>query len=137
MTAATVPDTTTSTTEAPPETTVPPTTVPLTVPTTRTTSPRVVAAPAPAGVLGPNDCSVLPERVVSIESGCRNIPNAEGSGCDGYYQICRGTWDNFMGYPTASSAPKWVQDEKARQLRNEPGGLCRHWAASGGCSYAA
>jgi hypothetical protein len=38
------------------------------------------------------------------------------SSASGKWQILRSTWSGFMGYPTASSAPEWVQDAKARLI---------------------
>lgn len=38
------------------------------------------------------------------------------SSASGKWQILGSTWGHFMGYPTASSAPEWVQDAKARQI---------------------
>jgi hypothetical protein len=46
------------------------------------------------------------------------------SSASGKWQIVNGTWGNFMGYPTAASAPEWVQDERARQIY--AGGAGRH-----------
>lgn len=40
------------------------------------------------------------------------------------------TWRRHRGYPTAASAPEWVQDEKARQLWDGGRG-CYHWSTCG------
>lgn len=93
--------------------------------TVTTVRPPVVAT---APVSAASGCNSIPAYVVARESGCRNIPNAGGSGCDGYYQICKATWDNYGGYPDAMSAPKAVQDAKAAALYDNGRG-CQHWNA--------
>lgn len=75
-----------------------------------------------------SECWAIPAYVVARESGCQNVPNEQGSGCDGYYQICAATWDGYGGYDDALSAPKEVQDAKAAELWDGGNG-CRHWDA--------
>jgi hypothetical protein len=69
------------------------------------------------------------------ESGDRNIPNASGPGgmpassASGYYQILKGTWQQFAPqvgvslsqYPTAMSAPLDLQTKVANLIYNKQG----------------
>lgn len=71
----------------------------------------------------------IPGWVVMREShGNYCIRNSAGSTACGAYQIVRGTWAKFMGYPNACSAPPWVQDLKAEALWANGRG-CGHWQA--------
>jgi hypothetical protein len=67
-----------------------------------------------------------PCSVMECESGGSLTAQNPSSSASGKWQVIDSTWNNFMGYPTAASAPEWVQDEKARQLY--AGGAGRgHW----------
>jgi hypothetical protein len=52
------------------------------------------------------------------------------SGASGKWQFMPGTWNDYMGYPSAASAPAWVQDQKARQVYAGGAGA-GHWAGPG------
>jgi hypothetical protein len=53
------------------------------------------------------------------------------SSASGAFQITRGTWNRFRGYPTAGSAPRRVQDAKALALYADRG--TQPWDASRRC----
>lgn len=59
-------------------------------------------------------------------------PNAVNgsSGASGKWQFMPGTWNNYMGYPTAASAPASVQDQRARQVYAGGAGAS-NWAGPG------
>lgn len=52
------------------------------------------------------------------------------SGASGKWQFMPGTWNNYMGYPTAASAPASVQDQRARQVYAGGAGA-GNWAGPG------
>lgn len=52
------------------------------------------------------------------------------SGASGKWQFMPGTWNNYMGYPTAASAPASVQDQRARQVYAGGAGAS-NWAGPG------
>lgn len=78
------------------------------------------------------DASLPRLGIVHAESGGNYcIRNHAGSTACGAYQIIRGTWNNYMGYPDACSAPPWIQDQKARELWAGGAGS-GHWSETGG-----
>lgn len=79
-------------------------------------------------VVEPVDEWAIPTYVVMCESMGRNVPNSEGSGASGFYQITDGTWDGYGGYNSAMDAPKEVQDAKAADLYQDGAGAS-HWQA--------
>jgi hypothetical protein len=102
--------------------------VPTTVTTVVTTPLETFTVVTATPVTSATSCTAIPAYIVERESGCQNVPNAQGSGCDGYYQICAGTWNGYGGYASALDAPKEVQDAKARELWDGGRG-CGHWNA--------
>lgn len=52
---------------------------------------------------------------MNCESG-GSLTAHNSSGADGKWQIMPGTWNNYMGYPTPSSAPESIQDARAREI---------------------
>lgn len=67
----------------------------------------------------PSDLSRFMAAIRSVESNndydIVGPPTPSGR-ASGAYQFIDSTWDGYKGYPTAASAPKAVQDEKAAQL---------------------
>jgi len=118
---------TTTTTEAPVAEPVPVTT-PAHTHTTTVTTEYDPPTPQSRSIRESGECWAVPAYIVARESGCRNIPNEQGSGCDGYYAICKATWAGYGGYPDALSAPKAVQDAKASELWSNGAGAS-HWGA--------
>jgi hypothetical protein len=73
----------------------------------------------------------LPPCCVMMRESRGNPTAVNGSsGASGKWQFMPGTWNDYMGYPTAASAPAWVQDQKARQVYAGGAGA-GHWAGSG------
>lgn len=72
--------------------------------------------------------------IQKYESGGQNIPNAQGSGAFGPWQIIGSTWAaaapsagvDVAKYPTADSAPPAVQEQVAKTLYDKDG--YSHWA---------
>lgn len=129
------PATTASTTQAP-ASAVPVTQAPTTTPAPTTTQapPPTTAAPAPppvqTGVSGACGGNLPPCCVMMRESGGNPTAVNQSSGASGKWQFMPGTWANYGGYPTAASAPEWVQDERAAQIWAGGAGA-GHWG--GGC----
>lgn len=116
-------------------TTTPPTTAPPTTQAPTTTAPPTTAAPettppAPVQVSGACGGNLPPCCVMMRESGGNISVVNPSSGAAGKWQFMPSTWANHRGYPTASVAPEWVQDEKAAQLWAGGAGA-GHWG--GGC----
>lgn len=127
---------TTPKTAAPATAVTPPTTA---APTTTTTAPPpppppTTAAPAPppapVSVSGACGGNLPPCCVMMRESGGNPTAVNTSSGASGKWQFMSGTWANYRGYPTAASAPEWIQDERAAQLWAGGAGA-GHWG--GGC----
>lgn len=57
-----------------------------------------------------------PCSVMECESGGDINAENPSSSASGKWQIISGTWGNYMGYPTAASAPEWVQDQRAAEI---------------------
>lgn len=65
--------------------------------------------------------------ILACESGGDIHAQNPTSSASGKWQVINSTWNGYMGYPTAASAPEWVQDAFARELW--AGGAGRgHWA---------
>lgn len=114
----------------------PPTTQAPVPPTTATPAPAPTAAPvvpvAPTPVATSGACggNLPPCCVMMRESGGNPTAVNQSSGASGKWQFMSGTWANYGGYPTAASAPEWVQDERAAQIWAGGAGA-GHWG--GGC----
>lgn len=64
--------------------------------------------------------------ILACESGGDIRAENPYSSASGKWQIIDSTWGNYKGYPTASSAPEHIQDERAAQIYD--GGRGRsHW----------
>lgn len=73
----------------------------------------------------------LPPCCVMMRESHGNPSVVNGSsGASGKWQFMPATWNNYMGYPSAASAPAWVQDQKARQVYAGGAGSS-HWAGPG------
>ena len=70
-------------------------------------------------------------RIRECESGGDYRAENPTSSASGAWQITRGTWNHHRGYPTAGSAPRWVQDEKALLLYADRG--TQPWVSSRAC----
>jgi hypothetical protein len=68
--------------------------------------------------------------VMERESGGSITAQNPTSSASGKWQFINSTWGNYMGYPTAASAPEWVQDQRAAELWAGGAGA-GHWG--GGC----
>ena len=68
--------------------------------------------------------------VMNRESGGDIHAQNPNSTASGKWQFINSTWNNYMGYPTAASAPEWVQDQKAAELYAGGAGAS-HWAGHG------
>ncbi len=68
--------------------------------------------------------------VMNRESGGNITAQNPTSSASGKWQFLSSTWGNYMGYPTAASAPEWVQDKRAAELWAGGAGAS-HWG--GGC----
>lgn len=88
------------------------------------------------GPITPEQALRVEPTILKTESGDRNIPNAEGSGATGYYQITGETWRNFAPrvgvdvskYPTAMSMPeKAVQRAVFLEILTGKGGGMQHY----------
>lgn len=101
-------DASTTTTTTTTTTTIPPTTT-----TTTTAAPR--PRPQPRQSSGDQGFLACVRAHESDTAGGYSAQNPTSS-ASGAYQIINSTWGNFMGYPTAASAPPWVQDLRATQL---------------------
>lgn len=77
-------------------------------------------APAPTGGGGGGSgrCggNLPPCSVMECESGGDIHAQNPSSSASGKWQIIDSTWGNYMGYPTAASAPEWVQDQRAAEI---------------------
>lgn len=75
-------------------------------------------APSAGGGGGSGRCggSLPPCSVMMCESGGNIHAQNPSSSASGKWQIIDSTWGGFMGYPTAASAPEWVQDLRAEQI---------------------
>lgn len=86
-------------------------------------------APSAGGGGGSGRCggNLPPCSVMECESGGDIHAQNPNSSASGKWQVIDSTWGNYMGYPTAASAPEWVQDQFAAELY--AGGAGRgHWA---------
>lgn len=116
-------------TTAAPTTTLPPTTLPPTTlaPAPPPPPPAPVDAQPASGACGgdlPTCCVMMRES--HGDPGAVN----PSSGASGKWQFMYATWNHYMGYETAASAPEWVQDAKARELWAGGAGAS-HWAGNG------
>jgi hypothetical protein len=71
--------------------------------------------------------------ILAQDSGNRNVPNAQGSGASGYFQILKGNWNKLapglgISAPTALSATPTEQAIVAADLFNNSGGAA-NWGA--------
>lgn len=85
--------------------------------------------PSPSGAVATSGrCggSLPPCSVMMCESKGDNTAQNSTSSASGKWQITRGTWNGYGGYPSAASAPESVQDDKARQLWDSGRGR-GHW----------
>lgn len=75
-------------------------------------------APAPSNGGGSGRCggNLPPCPVMECESGGNIHAENPNSSASGKWQIIDSTWGNYMGYPTAASAPEWVQDQRAAEI---------------------
>ncbi len=124
-----------TTTAAPTTTVAPPTTVPPTTaaPVTQppaTQPPAPQPAPQPVSVHGACGGNLPPCCIMMRESGGDPSAVNPSSGASGKWQFMPDTWANYGGYPTAASAPEWVQDQRAAQVWAGGAGA-GHWG--GGC----
>jgi len=90
------------------------------------------ATPAPVQVSASGACggNLPPCCVMMRESGGNPTAVNPSSGASGKWQFMPSTWAGYGGYPTAASAPEWVQDERAAQIWAGGAGA-GHWG--GGC----
>lgn len=88
------------------------------------------AAQAPASVSGACGGNLPPCCVMMRESGGNPTVVNASSGASGKWQFMTSTWAGYGGYPTAASAPEWVQDQRAAQVWAGGAGA-GHWG--GGC----
>ncbi len=68
--------------------------------------------------------------LMNRESGGNITAQNPTSSASGKWQVISSTWNGYMGYPSAASAPEWVQDQFAAQLWAGGAGSS-HWG--GGC----
>lgn len=106
-------------------------------------SPHVPHVHAPRTAGASSLFSNLEMRVRSCESGARGwgshghahdfnyTAENPSSSASGAWQFVDGTWAGFMGYAHAASAPRWVQDLKARRYIDANG--LGAWNASRSC----
>lgn len=90
-------------------------------------TPRVSSNTPGTGRCGGN---LPPCCVMQRESGGSITAQNPSSSASGKWQFLSSTWNNYMGYPTAASAPEWVQDKYAAELWAGGAGA-GHWG--GGC----
>lgn len=91
----------------------------------KATRPRGPIASGAVATSGRCGGSLPPCSVMMCESKGDNTAQNSTSSASGKWQITRGTWGGYSGYPSAASAPESVQDDKARQL----------WAGGAGASH--
>lgn len=81
----------------------------------------------------PDKPAVL-SKIMQCESGGENVRNSSGSSASGYYQITRGTWQDFGGRAFASEAIKASKAEQtvvAKRIYAKRG--TQPWNASKKC----
>ena len=62
---------------------------------------------------------ILMYSIKQVESGGNYKDRSRWSSACGAYQYMKSTWNNYMGYSNACSAPNWVQDARIEaELRN-------------------
>lgn len=93
---------------------------------------RQAAPRASANTPGNGRCggNLPPCCVMQRESGGNITAQNPTSSASGKWQVISSTWNGYMGYPSAASAPEWVQDQFAAQLWAGGAGS-GHWG--GGC----
>ena len=77
--------------------------------------PRINSKPQISTGTGRCGGDLPPCSVMMCESG-GSLTAHNSSGADGKWQIIPPTWNNYKGYPSPSSAPEAIQDEKAREI---------------------
>lgn len=94
----------------------------------------VQIAPGPTSTASQQITGDVEARIIACESGGNPTAENPTSSAAGLYQFTSGTWNNYQGYPTASSAPPEVQRAKFQEVWAEGAGAF-HWASSRGCWY--